>query len=630
MSCTDRDLSAYSESINSEDHSNLCEVCQKIPWLDLTEHRTYGSDENHSHFRIGSLDRCSRKQFCPGCRLILSIVASTCSESDRTDKIQITLDSSLIYGWHKSDRGDGSDGRITRHINVRIEDSRKSLGAICRKFKPDTAPPMDFTNATIISEEDSWGGGRDLQKEANIGLIKDWLRFCRASHCECRLLIYDTVGDIKIRLIDTKDQRIIWATPKQDYVALSYVWGKRTKGLLTKDTVSMYSSFNALRSCNIPKTISDAMKFVALMGMRYLWVDSLCIIQDDNEDKMRQLPLMGFIYNQATLSIIASSSIDAHDGLPRLQSMEQSISQRTEIINGTPLITVQPELDQALSDSVWYTRGWTFQEAMLSRRTVIFTKAQIYWNCRNESWREDRIVESSVLKWPLNHHSFLGPLVVNRRANYCACICRTSIYCEQVQMFSKRSFGLESDIVWGFIGIMKSLEPRFPEGFIWGIPYERIDLALLWSEVCTCPHTHSRHARHTMNRRDDFYDISYPSWSWLSSDTEVSWSWLASTNGVPTKVECGNSILSAVTWHKPFRLGDEVSSELLKSIYPVVEYSDGMERQRLWSQEFSTFGMQAVDYGILHFTAQTAELTLHRSPDNEQGRANSANLVSGE
>ncbi|KAF2102269.1 HET-domain-containing protein [Rhizodiscina lignyota] len=495
------------------------------------------------------------------------------------------------------------------HIGVVVDPHRdlhhrKVVGTIARKFKPD-ATSIAPTSTAFTSEDKFNCGGREVQPEADINLIKDWLRFCNTWHHECRQPIYEVAGKPKFRLIDVQEQRVVWAASGQDYVTLSYVWGQSTMPLLTRDVVSKYSSINGLKACNMPRTISDAIHLVKLLGERYLWVDTLCIVQDDDEDKEDQLPLMGYIYSHAIFLIVAAAGSDAHAGLPGLQGTKRNISQRIETIDGAQFITAQPELKHMLENSVWNIRGWTFQEMVLSRRSIIFTEAQISWICQAESWREGIKTESSVfMRVRDRDNSPLTPFVRTSESENWSSVspCRTSVYCQQAQLFSGRNFKVESDVIWAFMGILHFLTSLFPGGFIWGIPYESIDAALLWSEDTFCHNVHSRYAQHTMLRKGSLYGLPYPSWSWLSSKISVKFMDL-----------CGDTIHSEVTWHEPFKLGDEASEEFLKSVYPLADSTNDKHWQELVVRPIETSETQAIDYGLLHFTALTAKLTLRPS-----------------
>lgn len=124
--------------------------------------------------------------------------------------------------------------------------------------------------------------------------------------------------------------------------------------------------------------------------------------------------------------------------------------------------------------------------------------------------------------------------------------CRTSMYGKQVYEFSLRTFTDLRDVLWAFLGVLKPQTRHFPRGFIWGVPYERLDATLLWSETLPCNNSHMRNLYHSMVLGKRRYQTPYPSWSWLSTNTQINFVSL-----------CGSTIVSRVTWHEPFKLADD-------------------------------------------------------------------------
>ena len=123
-----------------------------------------------------------------------------------------------------------------------------------------------------------------------------------------------------------------------------------------------------------------------------------------------------------------------------------------------------------------------------------------------------------------------------------------------------------------------------------------------------------------MFRKGSLYGLPYPSWSWLSTTESVSF-----------MDPCGDSIVSEVTWHEPFRLGDEVSARLIKSVYPTVVSSSNEDWQKLGALSTTTSETQSLDYGLLHFTALTTKLILRPSqPVNHISTSSGNQSQSGE
>jgi hypothetical protein len=154
------------------------------------------------------------------------------------------------------------------------------------------------------------------------------------------------------------------------YLALSYVWGKIKSFQTSKYRLAELEIDGSLSRLDrlIPRTVNDSMALVSALHERFLWVDTLCIVQDDNADKQLQISQMDHIYGQAVLTIVALSGEDANSGLPGVTKGSREILQIPEMVRGKRLVAKLPELSSAIETSEWRTRGWTLQEAILSKR----------------------------------------------------------------------------------------------------------------------------------------------------------------------------------------------------------------------------------------------------------------------
>jgi hypothetical protein len=108
----------------------------------------------------------------------------------------------------------------------------------------------------------------------------------------------------------------------------------------------------------LPAAIVDAIALVADIGERYLWVDSLCIVQDDGDHKQAAINQMNLIYQNALLTIIAAEGTDANAGLPGVGGRPCSQQQQRALI-GPRLKMIVPHSLEALDRSKWSSRAWT-------------------------------------------------------------------------------------------------------------------------------------------------------------------------------------------------------------------------------------------------------------------------------
>jgi len=159
--------------------------------------------------------------------------------------------------------------------------------------------------------------GRQRPAMADCRLFRKWMAMCNESHYDCS---EHTRSGARLRFVDVK-QMCITEINEDDkflvpYVALSYVWGNANTLLLTRANHIILTQQQALLSVDIPLTISDAILMTEKLGQRYLWVDSLCIIQDDKNDVSRFIHLMDIVYSNSEVTIVAASGADAECWTP--------------------------------------------------------------------------------------------------------------------------------------------------------------------------------------------------------------------------------------------------------------------------------------------------------------------------
>lgn len=178
-----------------------------------------------------------------------------------------------------------------------------------------------------------------------------------------------------LRVVDCQERRIVPFQEGMLYVALSYVWG----GLLPdlEEDNQIQDTGRLPSNDRVPQTIMDAMVVVLGTGMRYLWVDRYCIRQFHcPEDKLRQIPAMGDIFESAVFTIVALGD-DAECGLPGI-SYDFLPQFRIESASKT-YVSSGVSLQQRLENSKWTERAWCYQEAVLSRHCLFLTPEQAFW-----------------------------------------------------------------------------------------------------------------------------------------------------------------------------------------------------------------------------------------------------------
>ncbi|KAI1749087.1 heterokaryon incompatibility protein-domain-containing protein [Xylaria castorea] len=232
----------------------------------------------------------------------------------------------------------------------------------------------------------------------NLGLARQWLQQCQHSHVKCRevsqtymplrvLRISGGCGSCDFHIMletKTKSQSV------EPFAALSYCWGDDQPYKTTK--ARMQSGDVSLEWCKLPRSLQDAIEITSAVGLQCLWVDSLCIIQDDEEDKALQIADMARIYSQATITIIASRASRAIDGfLGEINLTTQTrlavrlpfrCPGQEQTVGSAYLTYIEGSRD---SGEPIDSRAWTLQERYLSKRVLEFGSLQTRWTCAMSS-----------------------------------------------------------------------------------------------------------------------------------------------------------------------------------------------------------------------------------------------------
>ncbi|KAF4331572.1 heterokaryon incompatibility [Fusarium beomiforme] len=244
------------------------------------------------------------------------------------------------------------------------------------------------------------------------------------------------------------------------------------------------------------------------MQIGYLWVDSLCIIQDDESEMVEVVDKMDSIYRESILTIVAASGQNAHSGIPVVRPKTRFLEQHALNVRGVQLVDSvdhrqfqrQTKFREPLwvSSTPWAQRAWTFQEALVSRRSLFFTSEQVYWSCR-----EGLLSEDTTEYFPLNerYDSQFDPLEYQRIAT----------------TFATRRLTYEADIGRAYLGTQNYLDKKWGgHRFSWGLPHGTFGSFLMW-EWQFNPDRRMRQGTHGIRQLDGaVVKVPFPSWSWMA------------------------------------------------------------------------------------------------------------------
>lgn len=294
-----------------------------------------------------------------------------------------------------------------------------------------------------------------LKDQIDFQVPKQWLDQCLANHDQC---CWPSNTVEKLKLIDCHTRKIV---PSDDfeYVTLSYVWGSESQD-------SARSSASTL-SNSLPQTIEDAITVTKALGYRYIWVDKYCINQSNAEESLEQIRQMDVIYRNSALTIIDAAGKDPYHGLPGVRPRSRSSCHSTRVY-GFELVSTPHRPEWYIETSRWNTRGWTYQEGLLSRRRLVFTSQQLYFECQTVYSKEvgGHLSRYLYTSGPFRKGGFRGLFLFNTIEQYPE---TTIIKC--LQQYSRRSLTKESDILNGVLGLFKHAERlEKPVLHIWGVP----------------------------------------------------------------------------------------------------------------------------------------------------------------
>ncbi|KAL7790824.1 heterokaryon incompatibility domain-containing protein [Trichoderma ceciliae] len=260
--------------------------------------------------------------------------------------------------------------------------------------------------------------GREISPLLRLGLAKNWVDFCNENHAAEACAVKDRSTVKGLKLIDCEGNRIVLAAdlstrtdhdePQEDesqsiarsynsynsnsnsirhhsvdYVTLSYVWGDSHDADWAPKFEQELDDGDHLPH-ELPKLIADAISATKGLGYRYLWVDRYCIPRKGDaeraSERQRQLDLMGQIYSRSALTLVVAAGEGVHEGITGVSvPREEQLSIQTESALFTTSL-LRPDLEVA--SSKWASRAWTYQEGLLSRRRLVFTPSQIYFQCQ--------------------------------------------------------------------------------------------------------------------------------------------------------------------------------------------------------------------------------------------------------
>ncbi|KAK4444010.1 heterokaryon incompatibility protein-domain-containing protein [Podospora aff. communis PSN243] len=392
----------------------------------------------------------------------------------------------------------------------------------------------------------------DTSSEDSFAQAQEWIRACLDKHALCG---NDELFPLPSRVLDLGDAaegepivvQLLESTGRSErYIALSHSWGGERPLITTTETLEEHKT--GIQFDCLPLTFQDAARIARRLGIRYLWIDSLCIIQDSPEDWQLEASRMASVYRNSwlTVSAIASSSPssgcfrrdlatiaqapdDDDDPLsvlfPEASKLRKDLRLSLRFATAHPDFSpfFDPEKDVAFP---LLGRAWAYQERLLAPRVLHFGPHELFWECM-----QDLDCECGEMKWKANKHmgSYANRSTVNelppKISHYAALHIGTgksssvsgekrkqkllSRWKEMVDEYNKRLLTYPTDRLPAFSGVAAEMVDALGMKYCAGLWEETLPIGLLWERGQSKRWLKLGDARPA------------PSWSWASVDAPV-------------------------------------------------------------------------------------------------------------
>lgn len=351
-----------------------------------------------------------------------------------------------------------------------------------------------------------------------LNILKHWLTECDGSHDTCRST--PTAKELPKRFLDLMPEG--WSTSCPDvrlvstrslptnvrYMTLSHSWGQPSQHPLkttrqTQPDHSIRISFTAL-----PPMFQDTVTVARQLQVRYLWIDSLCIVQDDDGDWQEEAAKMASVYSASYLTIAPCDFSSSQSGfLSSLSAVEQPLVVREPLADsdrlkrynhGDILMRILPrisEMHKYVEKTVLWERGWVLQEQALSRRVLQIAQNMLFWSC-NRFYRSECEDDDGISGPLFQNDGYLdlqNAPTSRLRVQWQNC----------VESYSRRHLTRASDRLAAFAGLIDGFSTRLGHQPMLGLWKETAHLDLSW----------------TLHRSPISVNSPsgpIPSWSWLS------------------------------------------------------------------------------------------------------------------
>ncbi|OCL07487.1 HET-domain-containing protein [Glonium stellatum] len=382
-----RQISSAGVCLPTPQASPLCEHCAAITVVSLKT--------EHGHRHVPNLDNLSiSATACRLCEYICDAIVRDHVALDVTAKF-VDFDSTLEDMGFKYRSGaylvlkwEGGLVSLLWGVDTTEDPRLGHLGSL-----------KVFTDEETHADELSVPLGIHLSVLPNLEvlsiIVQEWLQDCSLRHLKCRPCDPFSIPLLPTRVLDIGDAgtdlRLHHSLNSRGrYVALSHSWGRSQPLRTMKANLSKHS--RGLNIHDLPATFRDAVLVTHSLGLRYLWIDSLAIIQDDTDDWAREAAKMGDVYANAYFTIAATRGEDSTVGFLGPRDIRHAVKIMENAKGGdyrSFYLAPRNRFATDVDESRLARRAWVLQERILSPRILHFTDKQIYWECWTMHQGED-------------------------------------------------------------------------------------------------------------------------------------------------------------------------------------------------------------------------------------------------